>query len=92
MLLVGTPVDLTYPFEHLGTNADVLEEIAAGTHPVCEKIKGAKLPLMIVGRDAISRKDGESILKCTKQIANSQGFINAENNWNGYNILNRSQG
>ena len=47
---------------------------------------------MIVGRDAIARKDGEDILKCTKQIANSQGFVNQESGWNGYSILNRSQG
>ena len=54
---LGTAADLTYPYTHLGSNAKILEEIKAGTHPVCEQIKGAKLPLMIVGRDALTRSD-----------------------------------
>ena len=66
VVCIGTPGDLTYPFEHLGTNANVLEEIASGSHPVCEKIKNAKLPMMIVGRDALTRTDSEAILKRSK--------------------------
>ena len=47
---------------------------------------------MIVGRDALTRTDSEAIVKRTKQIANSLGFVNQQNGWNGYSILNRSQG
>lgn len=32
---IGTPSDLTYPYNHLGNSASVLSEIAAGTHSVC---------------------------------------------------------
>ncbi len=31
-------------------------------------------------------------MKRTKKIANSLGFVNTQNGWNGYNVLNRSQG
>lgn len=89
---LGSAADLTYPYTHLGSNAQILEEIRSGSHPICEKIKAAKLPLMIVGRDALTRNDSEQIVKATKDIANSLGFVNVENGWNGYNVLNRSQG
>jgi NADH dehydrogenase (ubiquinone) Fe-S protein 1 len=48
--------------------------------------------MMIVGRDALTRKDSKAILNRSKQIANELGFINTENGWNGYNVLQRSQG
>lgn len=48
--------------------------------------------MMIVGRDALSREDSEAILKRTKSIANTFGFVNSSSGWNGYNVLNRSQG
>jgi NADH dehydrogenase/NADH:ubiquinone oxidoreductase subunit G len=32
---IGTPADLTYPYQHLGSNAAILNEIANGSHPVC---------------------------------------------------------
>lgn len=90
--VIGSSGDLTYPYEHLGSNASVLEEISSGSHPIAEKLKGAKLPLMIVGRDAISRPDGAAILSKAKTIANNLGFVNQEKGWNGFNVLHRSQG
>lgn len=32
--LIGSSSDLTYPYEHLGSNANILDEIAAGSHPI----------------------------------------------------------
>ncbi len=34
--MVGSRVDLTYEYEHLGEDVKVLEELASGTHPYCE--------------------------------------------------------
>jgi len=31
--LIGTPSDLTYEYMHLGSNANLLSEIANGSHP-----------------------------------------------------------
>ena len=58
ILNIGTPGDLTYPFEHLGSTAEILDQIISGNHSACEKIKNAKFPLMVVGRDALTRNDG----------------------------------
>jgi len=48
--------------------------------------------MLIIGRDALSRTDGEAILKKAKSMANKLGFVNSETGWNGFNILHRSQG
>jgi NADH-quinone oxidoreductase subunit G len=89
---VGTPADLTYGYAHLGNSASVLAEIAEGRHAVCEELKAAKLPLLIIGHDALTRSDTPAILSTAKQVANAYKFINAESGWNGYNVLHRSQG
>ena len=48
--------------------------------------------MVIIGRDALTRADGETILSKTKAMANKLGFVNSETGWNGFNILHRSQG
>lgn len=48
--------------------------------------------MVIIGRDALTRADGETILAKTKAMANKLGFVNSETGWNGFNILHRSQG
>jgi NADH dehydrogenase (ubiquinone) Fe-S protein 1 len=50
------------------------------------------LPLLIIGHDALTRSDTAGILSTAQQVATSYKFINAENGWNGYNVLHRSQG
>ncbi len=59
---------------------------------MCEELKAAKLPMIIVGQDTLTRVDTHAILSASKKLANSYKFINAENGWNGYNVLHRSQG
>lgn len=92
ILSVGTPADLTYPYTHLGNSAATLAEIASGQHPAAEELKAAKLPLMIVGRDALTRSDSQALLNTARTIADTYKFINPENGWNGFNVLHRSQG
>ena len=74
---IGTPNDLTYEYEHLGNTAQVINELYNGTHEVCKQIKSAKLPMLIMGRDALTRSDSEAILKKTKSMANKLGFVNS---------------
>lgn len=92
VLSVGTPADLTYSYNHLGNSATVLSELASGQHPAAEELKAAKLPMMIVGYDALTRSDSHSILNAARSIAETYKFINPSNGWNGFNVLHRSQG
>ena len=59
---------------------------------MCEEIKTAKLPMMILGHDAVSRSDAASIIGTARKVANLYGFIDSEKGWNGLNLLHRSQG
>ena len=47
---------------------------------------------MIVGRDVLSRSDSQAVLSTARNIASAYKFVNAEDGWNGFNILHRSQG
>jgi hypothetical protein len=40
----------------------------------------------------LTRVDTQAILNASKKLANTYKFINAENGWNGYNVLHRNQG
>eukprot|EP00178_Gracilaria_changii_P016390 TRINITY_DN4668_c0_g1_i1.p1 TRINITY_DN4668_c0_g1~~TRINITY_DN4668_c0_g1_i1.p1 ORF type:complete len:269 (-),score=17.73 TRINITY_DN4668_c0_g1_i1:286-1092(-) len=89
---IGTPADLTYHYTHLGNTASVLTDLATGKHAACEDLRNAKLPMMIVGHDTLTRSDSHGILNSARKIANEYKFINAEEGWNGYNILHRNIG
>ena len=67
---IGTPADLTYSYTHLGNSAATLTDIAAGNHSVCEDLKSAKLPMMIVGHDAVTRADAAGVISAARKVAN----------------------
>lgn len=89
LALIGEPVDLTYDYEHLGTDARAVEELAAGKGPGAERLKAAKKPLVIVGSGVADHADGAAILKSVAKLvqSNSDKFLTPE--WNGYNFLHR---
>jgi NADH-quinone oxidoreductase subunit G len=85
---VGAAFDLTYPVEQLGTNPQVLSEIASGKHPVAEALKNAKNPVIILGAGALARGDGEAILAAAKHIASTCNVV--REGWNGFNMLHHA--
>ena len=89
---VGAAYDLTYPVLQLGANASVLESLANGTHDFAKVLKEAKRPMLIIGQEALTRRDGAAILKLAAKIASATGMIGpkgapAEGGWNGFNVL-----
>lgn len=89
VFLIGTPNDLTYKYVHLGVSTKVLADIAKGSHPFAERLKKAKLPMVIVGANALERKDGEGVLNAVKQITLNSPILSRDLEWNGYNILHK---
>ena len=59
---VGAPVDLTYPVEQLGADANVLEALADGSHAFATVLKNAKRPMLILSAGAVARPDGAAVL------------------------------
>lgn len=84
--LIGSLPDLGYPVDFLGNDPLILEKILKGKHPVCDALKRANHPLMIIGQGALKREDGPAILSVTRQIADKYGFVTKEG-WNGFNVL-----
>ena len=72
---IGTANDLNYKSVHLGTSTKVLNEIASGNHPFAERMKKAKLPMILVGANTFEREDGEEIFNLLKVISNNYGVI-----------------
>ena len=88
--LIGAPVELTYPYEHLGGGPDTLTKVAAGEHAFLAKLEGCEQPLVISGQGAIARKDGEGILSLAARAATSLGAVKPETGWNGFSVLHNA--
>ncbi|XP_005484206.2 NADH-ubiquinone oxidoreductase 75 kDa subunit, mitochondrial [Zonotrichia albicollis] len=88
--LVGSPVDLTYRYEHLGESPQILQEIATGKHSFSKVLDNAKKPMVVVGSTALQRSDGAAILAAVSAIAqNSRATSGAGADWKVMNILHR---
>ncbi|NXE58937.1 NDUS1 oxidoreductase, partial [Calcarius ornatus] len=88
--LVGSPVDLTYRYDHLGESPQILQEIASGKHSFSKVLDNAKKPMVVVGSTALQRSDGAAILAAVSSIAqNSRATSGAGADWKVMNILHR---
>ncbi|XP_022666131.1 NADH-ubiquinone oxidoreductase 75 kDa subunit, mitochondrial-like isoform X2 [Varroa destructor] len=85
--LIGPRIDLTYSYEHLGDNPNLLPEIAKGSHPFSAKLKAAKNPMIIVGSEALQRTDGVALYSIAHQLATS--LQKDRENWKVFNVLHR---
>ena len=83
--LIGGAIDLTYPYQHLGDEPQLLEQFIAGKNKFSKVLKKAKNPMIILGSGAINREDGAQILHNARKIAETTGMI--ADNWNGFNVL-----
>merc|ERR1712107_630221 len=88
--VVGPKVDLTYDYEHLGDSVEVLQQLAAGTHPFSKSLAAAKNPIVIVGSEALQREDGGAVMGLVQQIADKAKVQSgAEPEWKVLNVLHR---
>jgi NADH dehydrogenase (ubiquinone) Fe-S protein 1 len=85
--VIGSAIDLTYDYMHLGNSTKTLVEIAEGRHPFCTRLANAKLPMIIVGQHALERPDGKAILSAIASISENSPVINKKTGWNGFNVL-----
>jgi len=85
--VVGPGDDLTYEYTHLGDNPKILKRIASGRHDFAKILKEAERPMLILGQGALARSDGSAILGLARKIADRQGMIDMQRNWNGFNVL-----
>ena len=83
-------LDLTYASEWLGEGGATLRALASGAHPFCETLRKAKNPMLILGRHALTRADGATLLAVAWQIAAFNNMLRPD--WHGFNLLHRFGG
>lgn len=88
--VVGSAVDLTYSYDHLGDSPQIIKDIASGKHPFSKVLSQAKKPMVVVGSSALQRKDGAAIHAAVSSIAqNARSTSGAPEEWKVLNILHR---
>ena len=87
--LVGEPVETTYKYDHIGTDAKALADFVTGKSAFSAKFKAAKKPLIIVGSAVSEHADGPAIYNELAKFveANKATLITPE--WNGFSVLQR---
>lgn len=84
--VIGSPVDLTFDVQHLGTSLSTLAQLAEGKHPFCKILAQAEKPVIIFGGDLLNSDEANTASNLLAYI--KKGIPNLENSsWNGLNIL-----
>ena len=86
--VVGEAADLTYAYQHLGTDVSALVDMARGRGSFAESWAKAKRPLVIVGESAISGEGGADLFALAAAVANSPPEMVEE--WNGLAVLHNA--
>lgn len=89
--LIGDQVDLTYPYQHLGTCATELKMMLDTNNFFAKALAQAKRPVIILGQACFTRSDSHSLLQVVQSILTEvPAFI--QDGWNGYNLLHTRAG
>ncbi|MDE1900290.1 MAG: NADH-quinone oxidoreductase subunit G [Alphaproteobacteria bacterium] len=83
--MAGAPVDLGYPYKHIGDTPQALADLASGRHPFAATLKNAKKPMFILGAGALARPDGAALHRAVRELAEQFNIV--RDDWNGFNIL-----
>jgi len=89
--VIGSKVDLTYSYNHLGDSTDVLKQLMDGSHPFCEQLNNAKRPMIVVGSEMFEREDSLGIHTCVSTLS-QRLKLNLEDagDWKVFNVLHRA--
>ena len=83
--LIGDAEDLTYDYEHLGTNPADIVAFMKKTKGFAKAFKAAKNPAIILGAGALNRADTPQILNAISGLAKKVNLV--REGWNGLNVL-----
>ena len=86
--LIGENFDLTYKYEHLGNDVNILTDILYDKNEFSKKLLEAKKPMLIVGQSLLNRDDSIQIYSLLESFIEKFNMANDE--WNGFNVLQLS--
>ena len=79
---------MTYPYEHLEGNTDIIKEIIEDKHVVSKTIKEAKKPIIIIGQSVLVSKSGKYIFEKIKTYLFNNKKISSD--WNSLNVISEN--
>ena len=82
---IGENYDMTYSYDHLGNDLNILEEILLEKNEFSKKLLNSKKPMLIIGQAVLNRQDSLKVFSLLEQII--EKFKISSNNWNGVNNL-----
>lgn len=88
--LIGTKVNLSYDYQHLGDSTSILQEILDGKHPFANQLAKAKRPIIVLGSGALQRGDNAALFSVVSQLAQKiRVQSGCGEDWRVFNILHR---
>lgn len=92
VVIIGSAPQLPYNYLHLGNSTETLKSLAEGTHPFSARFREADLPMVIVSSLALERSDAPAVMNYINQLQTGSNLVNAEEQWNGFNVLHSDVG
>lgn len=86
--VLGEAVDLTYKYEHVGSDPAALAQLVSGNSAFLEKLKSAKAPAVVVGPGVLRREDRDAVMKSIHELVVKAGVV--KEGWNGFNVIHES--
>ncbi len=80
--------DLTYPYESLNSDTDIINEIVEDKHNISKIIDDSKKPIVIIGQSILSAKSGKYVFEKIKSYLLNKNKIS--NDWNSLNIISEN--
>jgi NADH dehydrogenase (ubiquinone) Fe-S protein 1 len=72
---IGASLNLTYPVSHLGTNIQILDEIASENHPFMDELIAAKNPMILVSSNLLETEDFLKVELCLDKIKRNRKMV-----------------
>ena len=83
--VIGANLDLTYEYEHLGEDLNLLSDLISNKNNFSKIIEAAANPMIIIGNSILNRKDSISIFSVIEELIHKYKFL--QDDWNGFNVL-----
>jgi NADH-quinone oxidoreductase subunit G len=80
--------DLTYPYEELNGDIEVIKGIIEDNHEISKLIKNAKKPLIIFGQSVLKSNSAKYVFESIKSFLNKNNKISKE--WNSLNVISKN--
>lgn len=86
---LGSPLPknraLTIPVTDLGSDPGTLDALISGKHPFMKDIKNHPNTVVILGQNALTRRDGPALLGRVRALCEAHGLV--RDDWCGFNVL-----